>query len=51
MEDILAAARAQFWESGRCGKGGVVREVVESDAGSDGPRYTGTKKGDSRLGE
>ena len=33
----------------RAGEAG--REVMQSDAGSDGPWYAGMETGDSRLGE
>ena len=51
LEDILALPRARRCESGRRGEGGGGREVAESDAGSDGPRYAGTETGDARVGE
>ena len=51
LEDILAAARARCWESGRCGKGGGVRDLAEYNVGSNGPRYAGMDTGDARLGK
>ena len=51
LEDILAAARARHWVSGRCGEGRGGREVAESDAGSDGPWCSGTDIGDAQVGE
>ena len=51
LEEISAAERARRWEYGRRGKGGRDREVVESDAGSDGTRYAGTEAYDSQVGE
>ena len=51
LEDILTAERARHWKSGKCGEGGRGREVVESDTGRDGPRYSGTEKGDYQVGE
>ena len=48
LKEILAAARARHWKSGRRGEGGGGRDVAESesDAGSDGPQYSGTETGD-----
>ena len=56
LEDILAAERARCWESGRRGEGGGGeggggREVAESNAGRDGPWYTGTETGDAWMGK
>ena len=51
LEETLEAARAQRWESGKCGEDGVGREVAESDAGSNRPWYSGTETGDSQVGE
>ena len=50
-EDILEAARARRWESGRRGEGGGGREVAKSDSGSDGPQYAGTDTGYTRVGK
>ena len=51
LEEILAAAREWHWESNRCGEVGGVREVPESDTGSDKPWYAGTETYDAWLGE
>ena len=41
----------RYWESGRNGEGGGVREVAELDAGNDGPQYYATETGDARVGK
>ena len=41
----------QLEGSCRRGGGGGGREVVESGAGIDGPRYAGTETGDAQVGE
>ena len=51
LEEILASARAWHWEYNRCGEVGGVREVAESDAGSNEPRYAGTEIDYARVGE
>ena len=51
LEYILETARARRWEYGRRSKGGGGREVVESDAGRDGPRYAGMDTFDAWAGE
>ena len=38
------------WESGRSVEVGGCREVAESNAGSDGPRYYVTETGDAHVG-
>ena len=49
--EILVAERARSWESSRHSKGGGGREVAESGAGRNGPRYVDTETGDAWLGE
>ena len=51
LENILAAARAWRRESGRRGEGGEGGEVADYDSGSEGPWYSGTEIGDTRVGE
>ena len=49
-EDILAMARAQRRESGRCDEGRGWEEVAESESGSELSRYSGTETGDAQVG-
>ena len=49
LEEILAAARARRWESGRRGEGVGGREVADSYVGSDGTLYNGTDKVESQV--
>ena len=51
LEDILAAARAQRWGFIRSSEGRGVREVAESNAGSNGPRYFEVDTGESWVGK
>ena len=51
LDEMLEEARAWSCESGRRGGGGRGREVAESDAGRDGPRYSGMDTGEARIGE
>ena len=51
LEEILAEARALCWESGWHGEVGGVRELAESDTGSNYPRYSETETCDARVGE
>ena len=44
LEDILVAARAWRWGSGRRGEGGEGRKVLESDAGSELYWYDGWRQ-------
>ena len=51
LEHILVAERERRWEFGRCAEGGEGGEVANSDSGSEGPQYSGTKTGDAQLSE
>ena len=53
LKEILLAARERRWKSGRHDEGGGGREVakLKFNAGSEGPRYAGTEKGDAQVGE
>ena len=42
LEDILEAAGPRRCEPGRRGEGGRGREIIDSDAGSNGPWYDET---------
>ena len=45
LEEISVEARVQRWESGRRSEVEGYREVAESNAEIDGPRYDGTETG------
>ena len=53
LKEILAAASDWRWKFGRRGEGRGGMEVgeSESDAVSDGLRYSGTETGDAQVGE
>ena len=49
LENILEAARAQLWESGRRGEGGGWEEAAEYESGSKRYWYDGTETRDSGV--
>ena len=49
LEELLEAARARRWESGRHGEGRGGMEVAYYDAGSDKPQYSRKDSGDTWL--
>ena len=51
LEEILVVERERCLESGRSGEGGGVREVADSDAGSNGPWYAGMDTCDTWMGK
>ena len=52
LKEILEVTREWSWKSGRRGRCRGGREVAESEsnAGSDGPWYSGTEIGDAQVG-
>ena len=51
LYDISAAARERCWESSSRGEGGGGRDVVESYAGSNGPKYAVADTGENQVGK